>query len=65
MHKPIVAIPADIRELEGTHWHASPVQYVRAAVFAAGVMPVIVPALEEGLDVDAILDRMDGVLVSG
>lgn len=65
MPKPLVAIPADIREVEGTQWHATPVQYVRAAVGAAGVMPVIVPALEDNHDIDAILDRVDGVLLSG
>lgn len=65
MTRPVVAIPADIRELEGTQWHATPVQYVRAAVGAAGVMPVIVPALSDGHDIDAILDRVDGVLLSG
>ncbi len=65
MSKPVVAIPADIRELEGTQWHATPVQYVRAAVEASGVMAVIVPALEKVNDIDSILDRVDGVLLSG
>ncbi|WP_337268213.1 gamma-glutamyl-gamma-aminobutyrate hydrolase family protein [Oryzifoliimicrobium ureilyticus] len=63
--KPIVAIPADIRSFDGTIWHAVQHQYVRAAVNAAGVMAMIVPALENGHDIDALLDRVDGVLVSG
>lgn len=65
MPRPVVAIPADIRELEGTFWHATPVQYVRAAVEGAGVMAIIIPALHEDHDIDTILDRVDGVLVSG
>ena len=32
MSKPVVAIPADIREIEGNVWQATPNQYVRAAV---------------------------------
>ncbi|WP_086995302.1 gamma-glutamyl-gamma-aminobutyrate hydrolase family protein [Rhizobium sullae] len=65
MTKPIVAVPADIRTLDGANWHAVQHQYVRAALNAAGVMAFIIPAFEEGYDTDAILDRVDGLLVSG
>lgn len=65
MPKPVVAIPADFRTLEGNVWHATPHQYVRAAVEGSGVMTFLVPALESGNDADEILDRVDGVLVSG
>lgn len=65
MSRPIIAIPADIREFDGTSWHAVQQQYVRAAVKAAGLTALIVPALEEDSDADAILDRVDGLLVSG
>lgn len=65
MSKPIVALPADIREIEGAVWHATPNQYVEAALKVADVMSFIVPAFEHGNDVDAILDRVDGVLVTG
>ncbi|MFC3074475.1 gamma-glutamyl-gamma-aminobutyrate hydrolase family protein [Shinella pollutisoli] len=65
MSKPVVAIPADIREIEGNVWHATPNQYVRAAVKGADVLVFLVPALETGNDVDGILDHVDGLLVSG
>lgn len=65
MTKPIVAIPADIRSFDGATWHAVQHQYLRAALNAAGVMAFLIPAFEEGYDTDAILDRVDGVLVSG
>ncbi len=65
MPKPVVAIPADFRTLDGNVWHATPHQYVRAAVEGSGVMTFLVPALESGNDADEILDRVDGVLVSG
>jgi putative glutamine amidotransferase len=65
MSKPIIAIPADIRQFDGTSWHAVQQQYIRAAVNAAGLMVFIVPALESGGDADDILDRVDGLLVSG
>lgn len=65
MSKPIIAIPADIRILDGAEWHAAQTQYLAAALKVADVMSFIVPAFEEGNDVDAILDRVDGLLVSG
>ncbi|KQV35044.1 MULTISPECIES: gamma-glutamyl-gamma-aminobutyrate hydrolase family protein [unclassified Rhizobium] len=65
MSKPFVVIPADFRPFDGNVWHAVQHQYVRAAVEGAGVMPLIVPALEAGNDADAILDRVDGLLLSG
>lgn len=69
MSKAIVAIPADTRELDGYVWHASPEQYAAAALEAADVLSLIVPAYGiEHLgvaDIDAILERVDGVLISG
>ena len=65
MPRPIIAIPADFREFDGVTWQAVQQQYIRAAVKAAEVTALIVPALEAGNDIDAILDRVDGLLVSG
>ena len=65
MPKPVVAVPADIREVEGALWHATPNQYLKAALKVAGVMTFIVPAFDDGNEIDAILDRVDGLLVSG
>lgn len=65
MSKPIIAVPADIREFDGTSWHAAQNQYVNAALKVADVMSFIIPAFEIGNDADAILDRVDGLLVSG
>lgn len=65
MPMPIIAIPADIRQLDKVDWHAVQNQYVNAAVKVAQVMPLLIPALQDGHDIDAILDRVDGVLVSG
>jgi len=65
MSKPIIAIPADIKQVDGAEWHAAQTQYLKAALKVAGVMSLIVPAFESGNEVDAILDRVDGLLVSG
>ena len=65
MSKPIVAVPADIRTFDGTNWHAVQHQYVRAALNVADVMSFIIPAFESGNDTDALLDRVDGLMVTG
>lgn len=65
MNRTIVAIPADIRQFDGYVWHATPHQYVDAAVQGAGAIPLLVPVFEDGIDVDTVLDRVDGVLISG
>tara|TARA_R110002020_G_scaffold84230_2_gene208788 strand:+ start:378 stop:1142 length:765 start_codon:yes stop_codon:yes gene_type:complete len=65
MHSGLVAIPADIRSFDGYTWHAAPDQYIMAAVNGSNVLPLIVPALTDGTDVDMVLDRVDGVLISG
>ncbi|MNP19703.1 Gamma-glutamyl-gamma-aminobutyrate hydrolase PuuD [compost metagenome] len=65
MPRPVVAIPACLRELENTSWHCVQTQYVNAVNRVANVMTLVVPALLEGNDVDALLDRVDGLIVSG
>lgn len=65
MPTPIIAIPADTREIEGYYWHATPNQYVNAVVKGTGATAIVVPALIEGNDIDSILDRVDGVMLSG
>ncbi len=72
MTKPFVAITSDhiigkdYLSVESDYlWHAVPSPYVDAAVAAADVVPTIVPSVGEKLDIDTLLDRVDGVLVTG
>ena len=65
MPSPIIAVPADTREMDGYAWHATPHQYVNAVVKGAKATALLVPALLEGNDIDSILDRVDGVMLSG
>lgn len=62
---PIVLVSADNRDIHHNRWHATPSQYVEAVLYGAGAMPVILPSLGGALDLDAILDRVDGVLLTG
>ena len=65
MSLPIIAVPTDKRAFDNYTWHATPHQYLEAAMSVAGVMPVLVPAFGERLDIDGLLDRVDGVMITG
>ena len=62
---PLVLVTTDRRAHDGGHWIVTPAPYVEAALFAAGALPVMLPSLGGDLDLEAVLDRVDGVLVTG
>lgn len=65
MPQPIVAVSTDAREFERYTWHATPQQYLDAALDQAGVLPLMLPSLGERLDLDSLLERVDGVMLTG
>lgn len=62
---PLIAVAADYKELDGYRWHAAAETYLRAIITGLGGLPVIVPSLAGDIDVGALLDRVDGVLLPG
>jgi putative glutamine amidotransferase len=65
MPQPLVAVSTDVREFANYSWHAAPAQYLEAALSAAGVLPLLVPSFGARIDFDGLLDRVDGVLLTG
>ncbi|MDN5926228.1 MAG: gamma-glutamyl-gamma-aminobutyrate hydrolase family protein [Hyphomicrobiales bacterium] len=65
MNQPLVAVSTDTKAFENYVWHATPEQYLEAAVSAAGVFPVLIPSFGKRLDLDALLAAVDGVMVTG
>lgn len=63
--KPLIAVTSDLKPVDPYLWHATPSPYIDAVVHASGGLPLIVPSLGDDLDIDALLDRVDGVLVTG
>lgn len=59
----IVGIPACSREVAGHPNHATPSRYGDAVIGGSGAMPVLLPPVGDGLL--HILDRLDGLLLSG
>ena len=65
MSKPLVAITSDFKDVEPYMWHATPSPYIDAATQVSGTLAMIVPSIGDRLDVDALLDRIDGLMVTG
>ena len=62
---PLIGIPAD-RRLCGKHYfHMVGEKYIEAIAVGANALPVLIPALGPGLDVDAALEMFDGFLFTG
>lgn len=65
MTQPIVAVATDVRQFENYTWHAAPRQYLDAAISVAGVLPVLVPSFGERLDLEGLIGRVDGLILTG
>lgn len=65
MTQPLVAVSTDVRQFENYTWHAAPQQYLEAVIAGAGALPVLVPSFGDRLDLDALLSRVDGVMLTG
>lgn len=65
MPQPLVAVSTDVKDFENYTWHATPEQYLEAAISVAGVFPVLVPSCGERLDFEALLAAVDGVMLTG
>lgn len=63
--RPVIGVPACIKEVEGHPFHAVGDKYLRAAAEGADALPLVVPALGRAIDVDTVLSMVDGLLVTG
>jgi putative glutamine amidotransferase len=63
--RPVIGVPADRRVLNPHPFHMAGDKYLNAVLSGAGGLPLIVPALPGIADVDEILERCDGILLTG
>ncbi|MBI1205789.1 MAG: gamma-glutamyl-gamma-aminobutyrate hydrolase family protein [Azospirillum sp.] len=62
---PLVGVPACIRDLGEQPFHVVGDKYLRAISEGAGALPLLIPALGEAIDVELLLSRLDGLLITG
>jgi putative glutamine amidotransferase len=63
--RPIVAVPADRRVLHPHPSHVSGEKYLKALLDGSNALPIIVPSLADDIEVDEILERVDGIALTG
>jgi putative glutamine amidotransferase len=63
--RPLIGIPACIKEADGLPFHAVGEKYITAVAYAAGGLPWVIPALGGFYDLADLISRMDGLLVTG
>jgi len=63
--RPLIGVSACVRDIEGRWFHAVADQYARAVVDGAQGQPVLIPALSGANDIAVLLDRLDGLLLTG
>ena len=63
--RPLIGIPACVKEVDGLPFHAVGEKYITAVADAAGGLPWVIPALGEFYDLPDLVARMDGLFVTG
>jgi putative glutamine amidotransferase len=62
---PLVGIPTCVRKINERNFHTAAERYSDAVVDATGCIPVLIPSLGPKTDCAALLDRLDGILLTG
>ena len=62
---PLVGLPADSKPIGLHRYQAVGEKYIRAVVEGAGATPLLIPSLSPPLDLAALLDQLDGLLLTG
>jgi putative glutamine amidotransferase len=65
MDMPLVGLPADTYENSGFMFHSLGDKYVRALADVSKVLPVMIPSMIDVLNLDALLNHFDGILMTG
>jgi putative glutamine amidotransferase len=62
---PLIAVSACLKSERGHPTHTVGEKYLTAISAGAGATPIVVPALGEALDIAALIERVDGLVLTG
>src|SRR5712691_10948902 len=62
---PFIGIPCCVRTIHERPFHTVADRYTQAVIDAAGCLPVLIPSIGWKMDCSALLDGLDGLLLSG
>jgi putative glutamine amidotransferase len=63
--RPVIGVPADRRLLGAHPFHVAGEKYLTAVLEAAEAVPLIIPALAGEFKLEELLERLDGLLLTG
>lgn len=63
--KPLIGVPACIKQIEGTPFHSVQDKYLRAVVRAAGGLPLVIPAYGDETEPGRLIGMLDGLMLTG
>jgi len=64
-HLPVIGIPTCMRTVNERVFHGVNERYPNAIIDATGGLPILIPAIGSRADVCVLLDRIDGLLLTG
>lgn len=62
---PLIGLPVDVRRLDDQPFHVVGEKYITAISDAAGGLPMLIPALGHRFDLEDLVQRLDGLLLTG
>src|SRR4051794_4129769 len=62
---PLIGIPACVKDIDGLPFHAVGDKYVSAVAETAGGLPLLLPALGSLYALPDLVDRLDGLMLTG
>jgi putative glutamine amidotransferase len=65
VNRPLIGVISDRRQYSQHHYQVVGEKYLRAIVQGAGCYPVAVPSLGEDFDVLEVMERLDGLMLTG
>jgi putative glutamine amidotransferase len=63
--KPVVLLPADVKQLGAHPFHAVGQKYIMAVAEAAGALPLLIPAISNHIELEELLEIADGIVLTG
>ena len=64
-HMPLIGIPTCLRKVNERIIHAVNDKYPTAVIDSTGCLPILIPAVGSKVDICGLLDRIDGLLLTG
>jgi len=62
---PLIVVPACVKDIDNQPFHTVGDKYVRAIAVSARGLPVMLPSLEELIDLPELVSRLDGFMLTG